>query len=191
MKKCSSCGKSKLLIDFSKDRQKSDGLCSSCKSCVSVKQSISRKYKLGGRENVNSLERARYKRNAEVLKIKKKAAAKKRYHTKKIDPLFKLEMSVRCRMYQALKGLSNSSTLHEIIGCSLSELKPHIEKKFKAGWSWKDWGSVFELDHIKPCSKFDLSKQEEFKKCFHFSNLQPLEKFLNRSKYNRMDFVYD
>ena len=40
---------------------------------------------------------------------------------------------------------------------------------------WEDvMNGKIHIDHIKPCSSFDLSKPEEQKKCFHFTNLQPL-----------------
>ncbi len=38
------------------------------------------------------------------------------------------------------------------------------------------------IDHIKPCAEFDLNNPEEQKKCFHFSNLQPLWAEENISK---------
>jgi len=33
----------------------------------------------------------------------------------------------------------------------------------------------WEIDHIMPVSSFDLTDPEEVKKCFHWSNLQPLK----------------
>ena len=50
-----------------------------------------------------------------------------------------------------------------------------MESKFTEGMSWENQGkNGWHIDHKKPCSKFDLSKPEEQKKCFHFTNLQPL-----------------
>ena len=42
--------------------------------------------------------------------------------------------------------------------------------------SWDNHGDIWEIDHILPCSSFDLTKLEEQQKCFHFSNHQPLFK---------------
>ena len=32
----------------------------------------------------------------------------------------------------------------------------------------------WHVDHIRPVASFDLTNEEEFKKCFHYTNLQPL-----------------
>jgi hypothetical protein len=55
------------------------------------------------------------------------------------------------------------------------------EKKFKPKMSWNNYGK-WHIDHIKPCCSFNLSKSEEQRKCFHYSNLQPLWAKENLSK---------
>ena len=41
--------------------------------------------------------------------------------------------------------------------------------------TWENHGQYgWHVDHIKPCALFDLTKIEEQKKCFHYTNLQPL-----------------
>ncbi len=62
-----------------------------------------------------------------------------------------------------------------LIGCSLDQLKVHIEKQFEEGMSWDNYGFYgWHIDHIIPCVKFDLSKEEHQKECFNFKNLKPL-----------------
>jgi hypothetical protein len=48
--------------------------------------------------------------------------------------------------------------------------------------SWENYGKVWEIDHIMPCAIFDLTKADHQKRCFHFSNTQPLLIHVNRSK---------
>lgn len=45
--------------------------------------------------------------------------------------------------------------------------------------------SARNIDHIRPCSSFDLTKTKEQYKCFNYTNLQPLwakENLVKRSK---------
>ena len=47
-------------------------------------------------------------------------------------------------------------------------------------------GSYWDIDHIIPCSTFDLTKKEDILKCFHWSNMAPLEHIKNLSKNNKI-----
>jgi len=63
--------------------------------------------------------------------------------------------------------------------------KEYLQNQFKKGMTWKNYGKgkrKWCVDHIKPCCSFDLSKPEEQKKCFHYTNLQPLWAKENRQK---------
>jgi hypothetical protein len=42
--------------------------------------------------------------------------------------------------------------------------------------TWENHGMVWEIDHIKPCSSFDLTDLKQQQECFHFLNQQPLFK---------------
>jgi hypothetical protein len=107
-----------------------------------------------------------------------------RYQT---DPQFKMAVVVRKRVILALKarGASKSKSLRELIGCSIQELKQHLESKFREGMSWENHGE-WHVDHIRPCADFDLTNPEEQKNCFHFSNLQPLWAEENLRKSNKL-----
>jgi hypothetical protein len=41
------------------------------------------------------------------------------------------------------------------------------------------------IDHIKPVSLFDLNNEEEFLKCCHYTNIQPLLSLDNIIKSNK------
>ena len=58
-----------------------------------------------------------------------------------------------------------------------------FRKSIKEGMTWDNYGrgtNNWSIDHIIPCSNFDLTKIEEQQKCFHYTNLQPLCSFTNR-----------
>ena len=45
----------------------------------------------------------------------------------------------------------------------------------------------WHIDHRIPCCSFDLTTEEEQKKCFHYTNLQPLWDKDNLSKGGKYD----
>lgn len=86
---------------------------------------------------------------------------------------------LRKRYEHAIKGLTRpeslTMTVKEMIGCSLPELRDHLERQFQPGMNWGNYGFYgWHIDHKKPISSFDLTDPEQQRTCFHFSNLQPL-----------------
>lgn len=74
----------------------------------------------------------------------------------------------------------------KLLGCSLKDFLIYIESRFDVGMTFENYGKVWEVDHIMPCAIFDLAKAEHRKRCFHFSNLQPLFVSDNRIKNSRI-----
>ena len=105
----------------------------------------------------------------------------------KVDPEFKLLKNLRCRLYHALKNQKADKKYRtkQLTGCELSFLKGYLEAKFKEGMTWENYGE-WHVDHITPCCSFDLMKEEEQKKCFHYSNLQPLWAHDNLTKGSKI-----
>lgn len=102
---------------------------------------------------------------------------------KQNDMSYKLRINLRARIREAIKnnGTKKSHSTIFLIGCSIPELKQHLENQFKSGMSWNNYGE-WEIDHIKPCASFNLIDEQQQKICFHYSNLQPLWKTENRTK---------
>lgn len=99
------------------------------------------------------------------------------------DPLFKLAENLRRRVRASLKGENKSASTLELVGCSLEELKIHLEKLWAEGMSWDNYNyRGWHVDHVKPLAQFSLSDPEQQKAAFHFSNLQPLWREDNQSK---------
>jgi len=98
------------------------------------------------------------------------------------DPSFRLEQALRSRLFDTLKGNRKSAKTMRLLGCSIENLWIYLESKFSEGMSRENYGKLWEVDHIMPCAIFDLSKPEHQRRCFHFSNLQPLWTEKNRHK---------
>lgn len=114
------------------------------------------------------------KRYAELAKIWQKKKLKK-------DPNFKLRRNLRKRIWQELRQKNKIYSTFKLVGCSVEELWDHLEKQFKPGMTRDNYG-LWHVDHIKPCISFDLTKPEQQKICFHYTNLQPLWAAENLSK---------
>lgn len=83
--------------------------------------------------------------------------------------------ALRARVRSALKYNRKIAPTMELIGCTIPELKHHIEKQFRDGMSWNNWGKFgWHLDHIRPCSSFNLIEESQQRECFNYFNLQPL-----------------
>ena len=80
-------------------------------------------------------------------------------------------------MYLGMKTQNTykNNTMVKLLGCSFDELKDWLERQFREGMSWENYGRKgWHIDHIVPCCHFDLTKIEEQKQCFNYKNLRPL-----------------
>ena len=75
-----------------------------------------------------------------------------------------------------------------LLGCTIEEMRTFLEAEFEEGMTWENHGE-WHVDHIRPCASFNLEYPEEQKKCFHWTNLQPLWAADNLAKGDRLDWV--
>ncbi len=158
---CCHCKEWKPLTDYNKAESHWDKLRNECKSCLTNWR----------------------KENREILNKKQCIYEKDRCKT---DPEFKLLKTLRSRLNSALKSknaIKSTKTL-DLIGCSTSFLMGYLDAKFTEGMTWENHGE-WHIDHIKPCAKFNLLIEDEQRKCFHYSNLQPLWAKDNLSKADK------
>jgi hypothetical protein len=79
-------------------------------------------------------------------------------------------------------GDKQQSWTKAMLGCDRETFLLHLQSQFKRGMNWNNYGRVWEVDHITPCSSFDLTDPEQQRICFHYRNHQPLYKTENRRK---------
>jgi len=110
---------------------------------------------------------------------------------RKTDIHYRTMDNLRSRINHAIKKANavKSAKTEELIGCTVDYLHKHLEKQFKEGMSWnnrKEW----HIDHIIPVDyyikNFDFTDFEVQKKCFHYTNMQPLWKIENIRKGNKI-----
>lgn len=116
------------------------------------------------------------KRRREYYQKHKKEINQKMVEKIHNTPELRIERNLRNRIRKALikaKTIKSKKTL-ELLGCSFQEAKDYLQEQFREGMTWENYGVVWHIDHIIPCASFDLTDEEEQKKCFNFKNLQPL-----------------
>jgi hypothetical protein len=194
---CGQCAEKKEITEYHKNKIKSDGLCLYCKQCIKAYQTKNRdkiskqrkQYKIDNKHKIIKWREDNKERSKPIVKAwKEKNRAKLNQIQRdrcKTDISFKVGRNLRGRINRAIKNTNNykSEKTINLLGCSIDELKIHLEKQFKDGMSWSNYGFYgWHIDHIKPCVTFDLSNPEEQKICFHYTNLQPLWAKENLSK---------
>jgi hypothetical protein len=120
-------------------------------------------------------------KNAETIRAKSKEYAKERA---KFDINYRMRIALNSQMRYALRngGCKSDRTL-VLLGCSVKHLKIHLELKFQPGMTWENYGiEGWHIDHVHPCSAFDLTKPDQQRLCFNYTNLQPMWAYENRSK---------
>jgi hypothetical protein len=101
-------------------------------------------------------------------------------------PTVVIRRRLRSRVNRVLTGKLKSAPTLTLLGCSLEQFKSHLESQFARGMNWNNYGRGWHIDHKEPCSSFDLSNPLEQRRCFHYSNLQPLWAKANRCKHARI-----
>jgi hypothetical protein len=200
---CNCCKIEKEATCFQKNTARKDGLQAKCKSCrkeydVRNREKLSeyhKQYSLKNKEKIklyqkeyhcsNKQKTKKYRENNKE-KIKKTKKQYRQNNKEKINECrrlklknninFRLAHTLRVRLNKVLKSKSINKTFQshvKFIGCSLTELKNHLEKQFIEGMNWENYGK-WHIDHIKPLSNFDLKDEQQVKCACHYTNLQPL-----------------
>jgi len=151
------------------------------------------KYQKGYREKNKDLlleqKKEYYKENKEKILNQKKIYKRKR---RKEDPMFRMGLNFSRNISHSLKSNKVSKKRkhwENLVGYKSSDLKNHLEKLFKPGMSWDNYGLYgWHIDHIIPRSFFRYNSMDdvEFKYCWSLNNLQPLWASDNLSKNNRI-----
>lgn len=170
-KTCNLCNTVKTIDNFYKSTRHLDGYFLHCKECHQIKL-----------DNVGHNQRI--KRTPEYMK----EYWKKRFENTE----YKMKQNIKRYISSCAKrnNYSKNNTTTKYIGCSIEFFIKWIEFQFNNEMTWNNHSTYWELDHVKPCSSFDLSNDEEISICFNWKNYQPLHKNENRMKSNKIIIEY-
>ena len=172
---CSVCGK---VLSQKKNKT---GKCMKCTPPVSRKG-----LKLGpawnkGRSRFSSPDEAKTAREAARKVIRSKEGARGAL-ADRIRTLIRNQIKRYCQRKKQTKT-------EEYLGCSANEFRAHIESLFIDGMSWDNYGNgvrKWNIDHIMPVSRFDISDIEQAKTVFNYKNCRPMWSIDNFKKGSKM-----
>jgi hypothetical protein len=210
---CNKCQKIKDLNMFHKQTSSKDGYMNRCKECRTIdskeyqqRPDFKEKHKINVakyRSKPETKEQKREYERLETVKEKRKVYENKpkvkerinKWHRDYIkekynnDNNYKLKEIIRSRIKRELKTDKKKHTI-EYLDCDYNFARKWIEFRFEKDMTWENLGTVWQIDHILPISKFDFNNENEIKICFHWTNLQPLYSNINNSKTNKLELHY-
>ena len=183
---CRRCEKLHPLVDFRYGKS----CCYGCQKLYANEwkaknrqrvNAYNKEYKAEHREEISEYNSEYSRQNRAVIQERSSANWKRMYHE---NPSHKMAGTMRNRISKALKWNQKSASTMELLGCSMEFLKSWFAYCFSEDMNFDNHGSAWHIDHAIPCSKFNLIIADEQKKCFHWSNLKPMDPILNLSKNN-------
>jgi len=159
------------------------------------KLAAAKEWKRTHREHVNAYKRRYYAEHREKskasiershakhrdkLRIAKAKYIRIRYAT---DLAFRLKRNLASRIRHALKGTTRKAyRTIALVGCPVDVCIRHLERQFTKRMTWTNWGTVWEIDHIRPVAAFDLTDVTQQRTAFNYLNMRPLLKSENHKK---------
>jgi len=127
-KRCYVCNKFKKISEFYKDRSRKDSLENKCKKCSNEKKHLW------------------------WMKLSEAEKAKRKYHRKAKEKIYagnrrknikyRLKTAVSRSILRSIRNQKNGLHWEDLVGYSWTDLKSHLEKLFKDGMSWENYGKI-------------------------------------------------
>ena len=133
------------------------------------KEAIDR-YRQTKRKEISAWNSRWHRENRERIRPRKREESRRR----NLDPSYRLAHRLRGRITRALKGRTKPDRTEALLGCSFGEFRQYIGRLLRPGMTMDNYGSKWHIDHIIPCSAFDMTKEGQIRQCFHFTNLRPM-----------------
>ncbi|RZD41127.1 MAG: hypothetical protein CXT73_05575 [Methanobacteriota archaeon] len=207
IKKCNQCSVEKVESEFNMKGKYRQGHCKVCnnekrkelyknneilrKKCIIDATALKKKKKAIRDEQINAHQEEIGLDNMECrycFKIKHKDRfrwnRKKCRDCERDDPKYKLQRTVRSRIYTALYKCKSKHTI-EYLGMTSNDYLDWITT-YNSCYNLDNRGTVWHIDHVIPLSKFDLNDPDEQLIAFNWRNTMPLSATENLKKNNRL-----
>ena len=181
---CSKCNTTKTHKEFPKNLKCNNGIEKQCKSCKSLyrkqhyienkehENKTSKTWELKNEDKIRDNKKKYYVKNKKRIVQRQGLYQKNKYNC---DINYKMKCILRARLNRAINGNYKAGSAVSDLGCSIEELKIHIEVQFKPGMTWDNWSRTgWHIDHKKALANFDLTNREELLKACHHTNLKPM-----------------
>ena len=205
-KVCTTCKEEKSISEFHKEKKGKYGVKSRCKECFyeykknnpkekeyrrtnyerhrEKKLAYKKQYRENNTEKIKQQSKE-YNSRPEVKKAKTKYNREYERSRKANDELYKFKKNIQANISRSIRsmGYRKNSRTQDILGCDYNFVRSYLEKQFKDGMTWDNYGE-WHIDHIKP-----ISSAKDFAdaiKLNHYTNLQPLWAEDNRKKNNKI-----
>lgn len=168
---CIKCNTTQNCSNFRSTKKSETGYFNICNTCWKPSTWNKEKQKASEKKYVSN--------NPEKMKAKWKKAA--------TNPTRIIRDRLNHRIVDAMKSVNTrkDNKTGNYTGCSMPYLKIWFEFHFTDTINWNNYGD-WHIDHVLPCSHFDLTKVDDQMKCFNWQNLRPCLKLENMEKGNKI-----
>lgn len=156
-----------------------------CKKCEEVKTCSDYYYENGYYRKTCKLCMIKYKTAyAKDNRNKINMNRRKKFQT---NPQLKIIRAFGSRIYHILKNKTKSSqSIETYLDCTFQQFLDWMQFQFQDGMTFENYGSEWHVDHVNPCSSFDLTDVDQLKICMKWTNLRPCWKIENLKKSNKI-----
>jgi hypothetical protein len=168
---CNTCSVSKQLSEF-RQNKKGDRYFKICLKCWEPRKWT--------KEKQHASERKYVLNNPDKMREKHKKMSSN------INRNIRGRLNNRIKAAFKLKGQIKNKHTIEYVGCTPIFLKKWFEFQFTDKMNWNTM-KLWHIDHVRPCSSFDLSKESDINMCFNWKNIRPCLISENLEKSSRID----
>ena len=195
-KKCTKCKEEKSLSEFNKNKSKKDGLGSECRDCCreyhSKYQADPNKRRKAKQKWIKNNPKKSQESKAKYRKNNRKKCQeavnkwRRRKYAESID--YRLTCAIRGYSSHIKKLMKQKKELSSIeyLGCTIEQLKAHIESQWQDGMTWDNHAhDGWHIDHVVPLDWYIKNSDDPWQ-ANHYTNLRPLWAKENLLKSNKI-----